>query len=389
MVCQATANELQAEVLQQLMTTSSENLVTYAPCGRAKCPPVIFQRTTKPPPPGYHCDCANANAHPDCGCDQALQGNCDCANDLAEDKAEQDRLCACKKRNGKAGGPGSIRVRAITRVIDPNYRPRPPRHVKRRFVERHTEANPVPAINGEIQCRPNIARIGPGNCRRGNSMGVCATRESGCKSNEDKASTGFLAAKLTTDIDPSDAEEDCDGKISAKDAEAVSAPSKQGHVAKAIVEVLNTCTNKKKTLPAEAVQIEAPLIVDQSGNVISSQSLAALAGGAAALQSQSGSMPMSMSSLAQPGAAPIGSGSSSMAIPASMEVVAQTQASAMASMPSSAVGFAPPSSVSSSESSVSQSKLSSMVSQAVKAALHAQKSESAHSHSHSKKHHHK
>jgi len=244
-------------------------------------------------------------------------------------------VCACKRRQGGK----KIHVKAVTRVVDPHYKPRRTRHIKRKFVPTATEPNPIPSIRHDVQCRPNIARIGPGNCRRGNSMGVCATRESGCKSDQDAASTGFIAAKLTTDIDPSDEPEDCDGKLSKNDAEAISAPSKEGHVAKVAVEVYNRCTKKTHAIPAQDVHVESPLVIrkNQNGDIVSMESL-----------SGSGILGAPQSSVEEQ-------------MPASMAAVAQSQSS-VASMG----GIAPPFS---SQSSISKADVQSMIKSAVSKAL--------------------
>jgi len=144
-------------------------------------------------------------------------------------------------------------------------------------------------------------------------MGVCATRDSGCKSDEDKASKGFIAARLTTDIDPADKPEECEGKLSAEDAEAVSAPSAEGHIAKAVVEVYNKCTKKTKTLAAQHVHVEAPLILkkDAAGNLVAVKS--PFGGGAGIL----GASAQSLDGLGSAG---------SMEIPESMAAVARQHA---------------------------------------------------------------
>jgi len=224
------------------------------------CPPVLQPENGAKPPAGYKCNCDDPNEVPDCKCQEQLGLGSDDDDCCKVKQAEMRKLMACECKKKMA----HVATSAKTHVFDPNApRPRRTGHKQKKFKPRSSEPNPLPPIR-EIECRPNVASIGPGNCRKGNSMGACATQESGCKG-ADNANKGFVAAALTDQLDPSDKEEDCEHKVSEADATATSEESEDGHVAKVVVSSYNKCTQKSKNIPAHMVHVVPPEIQFSNG----------------------------------------------------------------------------------------------------------------------------
>jgi len=255
---------------------SSSEVVTYGPCDQPKCPAV--QKPTGPPPPGYECNCADPSEHPDCKCN--VKTGC-CAEIEKEEKKKKH--CACKGSR--------IRTRARTIVVSPHaQKPRPARNEQRKFAPQLSEPNPLPPVADE-ECRPNVAKIGPGSCRRGGTSRTCEDKNSGCK-NKDNASMGFVAATLTDEVDPSDKPESCEGDVESTDAvSSTTGPQGTSH---ATVQLKNKCTGKKRWLHKANVYVEAPNVVSQNGQTVStgsgSGSFNPSIGGSSSLSSFSGSV---------------------------------------------------------------------------------------------------
>lgn len=214
--------------------TTSDAVVMYGPCDEPKCP--ALQKSNLPPIPGYKCNCAKPDEVPECNCN----AKCPCKN----------QGCACAN---------AVPVHRLTKIIDPNAKVAPPKHVSKKFYPSTTPPNKVPPPK-DGECKPNVASQGPGNCKRGTDISeLCKKPESGCKLDSDAADTaskGFLAAKLSDKVDPSDKPENCNKDVTQKDATAYAAGP--AGTATAVVTATDKCTGKTRFLPASEVDLNAP-----------------------------------------------------------------------------------------------------------------------------------